>query len=41
MIDPATGWFEIKEMKDSNNSADVSRFLTILGSVDIHDPDGL
>ena len=24
MIDPATGWFEIKEMKDTNNSADAS-----------------
>ena len=27
MIDPATGWFEIKEMKDTNNSADVSRIF--------------
>ena len=27
MIDPATGWFEIKEMKDTNNSADASRIF--------------
>ena len=27
MIDPATGWLEIAEMKDSNNSADASRIF--------------
>ena len=27
MIDPATGWFEIMEMKDTNNSADAARIF--------------
>ena len=27
MIDPATGWLEITEMKDTNNSADASRIF--------------
>ena len=27
MIDPATGWFEIIEMKDTNNSADAARIF--------------
>ena len=28
MIDPATGWFEIVEMKDTNSSADASRIFS-------------
>ena len=27
MIDPATGWFEIQHMKDTNNSADAARIF--------------
>ena len=27
MIDPATGWLEITEIKDNNNSADASRIF--------------
>ena len=27
MIDPATGWFEIQDMKDTNNSADDARIF--------------
>ena len=27
MIDPATGWFEMKEMKDTNNSTDAARIF--------------
>ena len=27
MIDPATGWFEIQDMKDTNNSADAARIF--------------
>ena len=27
MIDPATSWFEIQEMKDTNNSADAARIF--------------
>ena len=29
IIDPATDWFEIIEMKDTNNSADAARILII------------